>query len=70
MIIESEFYPKKWKENKYLYRITDMIETLDPENSVVYVAFTKPFLDSNIKEWEENKAMRPIIYMQLIGYFS
>ena len=42
--------------------------TLDPENSVVYVAFTKPFLDSKIKEWEENKANATNHLYQLIGF--
>ena len=64
----SEFYPKKWKQSGYVYRITDHIETLDPENSVVYVAFTKPFLDSNIQEWEENKSTVTNHLYQLIGY--
>jgi signal transduction histidine kinase len=64
----SEFYPKKWKQSGYVYRITDHIETLDPENSVVYVAFTKPFLDSNIQEWEENKSTATNHLYQLIGY--
>ena len=44
--------------------------TLDPENTVVYVAFTKAFLDSNIKEWEENKSTATNHLYQLIGYFS
>lgn len=64
----SEFYPKEWKQSGYIYRITDHIETLDPENNVVYVAFTKPFLDSNIKEWEENKATATNHLYQFIGY--
>ena len=64
----SEFYPKKWKQSGYVYRITDHIETLDPENSVVYVAFTKPFLDSNIQEWEENKSTATNYLYQLIGH--
>ena len=64
----SEFYPKQWKQSGYVYRITDNIETLDPENSVVYVAFTKPFLDSNIQEWEENKSTATNHLYQLIGY--
>ena len=32
----SEFYPKKWQENSYLYRITDISMTLDPENTEIY----------------------------------
>ena len=35
---------------------------------MVYVAFTKPFLDSNIQEWEENKSTATNHLYQLIGY--
>ena len=42
--------------------------TLDPENTEIYVAFTKAFLDSKIKEWEENKANATKQLYQLIGF--
>ncbi len=54
---KQEFFPKETKDNEYLYRITQHLDRLDPGNMVVYVAFTEEFLDSNIKEWQENKAI-------------
>ena len=66
----SEFYPKEWKQSGYVYRITDHIETLDPENNVVYVAFTKPFLDSNIQEWEENKSTADQSFISIDWIFT
>ena len=34
------------------------------------IAFTKPFLDSNIQEWEENKSTATNHLYQLIGYLA
>ncbi len=54
---KREFYPKEIKENQHLYRITGKIDRLDPESTVVYIAFTENFLDLKIKEWQENKVI-------------
>lgn len=54
---EQEIYPKKTRESDYLYWITDQINELDPENTVIYLAFPDKFLNLNIKEWEENSAV-------------
>lgn len=54
---EQEIYPKKTRESDYLYWITDQINELDPENTVIYLAFPDKFLNTNIKEWEENSAL-------------
>lgn len=59
MIFEKynrEIFPKEAIENEYLYRTTDQIDELDPDNTAVYVAFTDEFLNQKIKEWKENKA--------------
>ena len=56
------------KQSKYVNRITDQIETLDPKNTVVYVAFTKPFLNPNTQEWQENKATATNHLYKLVGY--
>ena len=65
---KSEFYPKEWEENNYLYRITENIDELDPENTVFIIAFTKLFLDSKIKEWEENKANVTKQFISIVGF--
>ena len=60
MIFEDykrELYPKEVKENGHLYPITESIDELDPESTVVYVAFTEQFLNQKVKEWKENKAI-------------
>lgn len=59
MIFEKynkEIFPKVAIENEYLYRTTDQIDELDPENTAIYVAFSDEFLNQKIKEWKENKA--------------
>ncbi|MGM0829080.1 MAG: histidine kinase dimerization/phospho-acceptor domain-containing protein [Bacillota bacterium] len=60
MIFEDykrEFFPNEVKQNEYLYRIINHLEDFDPENTVIYIAFTEEFLNSQVKEWESNKAI-------------
>ena len=42
---KREIYPKELEENEHLHRITERIDELDPENTVVYIAFTEQFLN-------------------------
>lgn len=73
MIFENykqEVFPKETKENEYLYRITEHLDGLDPENTVVYVAFTEEFLDQKIKEWQENKAIAAKNLYNLAGFLA
>ena len=41
---------------------------LDPENTIIYVAFTEAFLDSKIQEWQENKAIATKNVYKLAGF--
>lgn len=54
---QREIYPDTIKENKSLDHITEQVDELNPENLVIYVAFTEEFLDVKMKEWEEDKAL-------------
>ncbi|MGJ7922150.1 histidine kinase dimerization/phospho-acceptor domain-containing protein [Neobacillus sp. LXY-4] len=65
----SEFYPKEINENENLHRITERIDELNPESSVVYVAFTDDFLNLKVKEWKENKAQATESFYLLIAFF-
>ncbi|WP_261180289.1 hypothetical protein [Anaerobacillus sp. CMMVII] len=65
---KQEIYPKETKENEYLSRLTHHLDRLDPENTVVYVAFTEEFLDSKIKVWQENKAIGTKKLYKLVGF--
>ncbi len=64
---KTEIYPQEAKKNEYLYRLTGQIDELDPETSVVYLAFSQSFLDEKIKEWEENKAFAKNNLSKLVG---
>jgi signal transduction histidine kinase len=60
MIVEEyqrDFYPNKVKQNEYLYRLTDHLDDMDPENTVIYIAFSEADIQSQLKEWEANKAI-------------
>ena len=65
---KSEIYPKQWQENNYLYRITDRIDEWNPENTEISIAYTKVFLDSKVKEWEENKAYATKQLYAMVGF--
>ncbi|WP_421383315.1 histidine kinase dimerization/phospho-acceptor domain-containing protein [Bacillus salacetis] len=54
---KREFFPNEVKENEHLHWITSHLEDVDPENIVIYVAFTEKFLDAQINEWESSKAV-------------
>ncbi|WP_310198463.1 HAMP domain-containing sensor histidine kinase [Neobacillus niacini] len=45
---------------------------LEPESQVIYVAFTEEFLNSNIKEWKENKELATksfyLLFVCLAGF--
>ncbi|WML45970.1 sensor histidine kinase [Neobacillus sp. PS3-40] len=67
---KSEIYPKEIKDNQYLYRITESINNLDQENTVVYVAFTKDFLNQKVKEWKENKVKATNSFYMLVSFLA
>lgn len=53
---KQEFYPKEVYDNKSLYRINHTADQLNADNSVMYVAFTKDFLNEKIKAWHDDQA--------------
>jgi signal transduction histidine kinase len=67
---KSEIYPKEIKDNQYLYRITESINNLDQENTVVYIAFTKDFLNQKVKEWKENKVKATKSFYSIVGFLT
>lgn len=64
---KREIYPKEIEDNDLFYWITDRINELDPENTVVYIAFPEPFLQQNIKDWEANKEVATTSLYQIIA---
>ncbi len=67
---KKELYPKETEENEYLYRITEQIDELDMENTVVFVGFSKQFLDKKSEEWQEGKANATTNLYRLLGYLA
>lgn len=65
---KSEIFPKEVTENENLHRITGKIDELDPENKVVYIAFTEGFINHKIKEWNENKVEATKSFYTLLGF--
>lgn len=58
MIFEKykrEIYPKEIEDSEFRYRIDGSIEELDAKTDTIYIAYTEEFLNSKIKEWNEDK---------------
>jgi len=66
---KQEIYPKETTENDSFHQTTDAINELDPENTVIYVAFSETFLDQKTKEWQESKAVATKNLYQIAGFF-
>ena len=51
---DQEFYPEETRNSEHLHWIMEDIESLNPENTVVYLAFTEEFLRPKLAEWERS----------------
>ena len=54
---QQKLYPKEVKESQYLGYITHLVEKLNPQTDVIYVAFKESFLQQEISEWEKDKVI-------------
>lgn len=73
MMIEEykqEFYPKETKNNEHLSGITRQIDRLDATNTVLYVAFSEPFLQQKALKWQEGKAIAKTNLYRLVGFLA
>lgn len=62
-------YPKETTVHEELfYPIREELHTLDPENTVVHIAFTEKFLKQKEEEWQESKTVVTKNLLQMIGY--
>ncbi|WML54987.1 HAMP domain-containing sensor histidine kinase [Neobacillus sp. PS3-12] len=67
---KQEIYPKEIEANKNLSLITEQKNELDPKSQAVYIAFTDKFLNSKVKEWQENKAQATKNLYRSLGFFA
>lgn len=51
---DQKLYPEETRNSEHLHWIMEDIESLNPENTVVYLAFTEEFLQPKLAEWERN----------------
>ena len=63
------FYPIETTENQHLHWITDQIDEVELENTVVFIAFPEPFLNQKMEEWQAEKAIATTSLYQILGYF-
>jgi signal transduction histidine kinase len=67
---KSEIFPKKVQENDRLFWITETLDEMDMENTVIYVAFTDDFLNRKVNEWKEVKGIATKSFYQLLGFLG
>ena len=67
---KQELYPKETEENDHLHWITEQIDEVDMENTVIFVGFPEPFLNTKTQEWQEGKAIASKNLYQLLGYLT
>lgn len=67
--ITPEVYPEKtivYKDSFFTLR--EQLNQLDPENTVIYLAFSEEFLNQKAGEWKENKEIAIKNLYQLAGF--
>lgn len=67
---KREFYPKETEENEHLHWITEQMDGLDLENTVIFVAFPEVFLNQKMEEWQAGKAIATTNLYQILRYFA
>lgn len=67
---KQEFYPNETEKNEHIYRITEQIDEIDMENTVIFVGFSDQFLNEKAEAWEEGKAVATTSLYQLLGYLA
>lgn len=65
---QQHVYPKESADHSSFYRITEAINELDPENTVIYMAFSEKFIDQKTEEWLEGKAIATKNLYQIAGF--
>lgn len=65
---ESIVYPEEVKENRNYYWIEQGMNEYQQQDRTMYIAFTKTYLDTKIKEWQEKKAFMTNNLYKLTGF--
>ncbi|GAA0337434.1 HAMP domain-containing sensor histidine kinase [Bacillus carboniphilus] len=65
---KSDIFPQEVKRNEYYYRIEERVNELDPESTVLYVAFTDEFVSQNIAKWEKEKEIVLQSWYRLLAF--
>ncbi|WP_431026978.1 histidine kinase dimerization/phospho-acceptor domain-containing protein [Lysinibacillus sp. LZ02] len=67
---QQKIYPDEVKENRYFNYFTHEIEQLNPQTDIIYVAFTEPFLQQKITEWEKDKEIATRNFYEFIVFLA
>ncbi|WP_203249292.1 sensor histidine kinase [Sporosarcina beigongshangi] len=67
---KREFYPKVTEKNHDLHWVTEQMDELALENTVVFIAFPEPFLNQKMGEWQAEKTIATTNLYQIVGYLA
>ncbi|WP_254124583.1 HAMP domain-containing sensor histidine kinase [Neobacillus sp. 114] len=67
---KNELYPKEAEENENLHQAIQSKEDWDPKGQVVYVAYSKEFLQTKIQDWKETKRIATASFYKLLAYLT
>ncbi|MCG7337073.1 sensor histidine kinase [Sporosarcina sp. ACRSM] len=65
---KREFYPKETEENQHLHWVTEQMDELELENTVVFIAFSESFLNQKMEEWQAGKAIATTSLYKIVAY--
>ncbi|WP_313891540.1 HAMP domain-containing sensor histidine kinase [Psychrobacillus sp.] len=67
---QQKLYPNEAKESHYFDNLPYVVDKLNPQSGVMYVAFTESFLQQKIKEWEKGKALATNLLNEFIVFLA
>lgn len=67
---KRNIYPSEFEKNKHIYRITENLDEIDPENTVIFVGFSESFLQQKAAVWQEGKEIASENLYRLLGFLA
>lgn len=65
---KREVHPKVTEKNQRLHWVTERMDDLELENTVVFIALSEPYLNQKMEEWQAEKTIATTNLYQIIGY--
>lgn len=67
---QQKLYPNEAKESKYLNNVPYVVDKLNPQTDVIYVAFEKSFLQQKVQDWEKDKGVAQRLLNEFLMFLA